>query len=97
MLVIWLSLMLVLAATQPAFTHEFKIEEPDYPLQWAAVVLFPVGHVLHHLIFGNTHAAGTPPAVTQDRNEEVEQAPGPRYNFSPRKKSRTDESRQADG
>jgi len=84
-LLLWLSLMIVFLIAQPAHSHELKIDEPDHPLQWIGVVFYPVGHLMHHLIFGRGHADVSSSAL----KAEQQAAPPPhtpKYNFSPRKK-----------
>ena len=67
-LLLWLSLMIVALSVQPARAHELKIDEPDHPLQWIEVVFFPVGHLLHHLIFGWGHADTSSVAKKTEQN-----------------------------
>jgi hypothetical protein len=76
---------------QPAHSHELKIEEPDHPLQWVAVIFYPVGHLLHHLIFGLGHEDASSSAAKAEQ-QAMQPPHTPKYNFSPRRKTALPES-----
>ena len=78
-----LALALLFVFAHPAVAHQLETTEPepDHVLYGVARILYPVGDILNHLLFG--------PHEKEDSTSEAgeEQKPKkPKYNFSPRKK-----------
>jgi hypothetical protein len=78
-----LALALLFVFAHPAVSHQLETTdpEPDYVLYGVARILYPLGDILNHLLFG--------PHEKEDSISEAgeEQEPKkPKYNFSPRKK-----------
>jgi len=88
-----LSLALVLACARPALSHQIKIEEPDHVLQIVAVVFYPLGDLLHHLLFG-PHKPGESEPRSRLESREDRQSQKTKYNFSPRRKHDRNESEE---
>ncbi len=88
-----LSLALVLACARPALSHQIKIEEPDHVLQVVAVVFYPLGDLLHHLLCG-PHKPGESEPRNRLEDREDRQSQKPNYNFSPRTKHDRNESEE---
>ena len=88
-----LSLALVLACARPALSHQIKVEEPDHVLQMVAVVFYPFGHFLHHLLFG-PHKPGESDPRNRLESRADRQSQEPKYNFSPRSKHDRNESEE---
>lgn len=63
--VLSLSLMLLLALSAPAASHEIEPEEAGHPLRVAAYVLHPVGFVLYHGIIRPAHFFISLPGMSQ--------------------------------
>jgi hypothetical protein len=78
-----LAIALMFALAQPAASHQLESREPepDHVLYAVARILYPLGDIVNHLLFG--------PHEKEDSASEAAEEPQPKkpkYNFSPRKK-----------
>ena len=78
-----LALALVFAFAHPAVSHQLETTEPerDHVLYGVARILYPLGDIVNHLLFGPHEKEES----TIEAGEEQEPKK-PKYNFSPRKK-----------
>ena len=84
-----LALALLFVFAHPAVSHQLETTdpEPDYVLYGVARILYPLGDILNHLLFG-PHEKQDSISKEDSISEAVEeQEPKkPKTNFSPRKK-----------
>jgi hypothetical protein len=88
-----LSLALVLACARPALSHQIKVEEPDHVLQMVAVVFYPLGDLLHHLLFG-FHKPGESEPRNRLESRADRQSQKTKHNLSPQRKHDRNESEE---
>lgn len=85
-----LSIVLLFAFTQPAASHEREIVDPecDHPLYWLGRVLYPVGHIMHHLICWShgKHASQESPKIESAKPPAELKRREPKGEYSPRGK-----------
>ena len=86
-----LAFALLLVFAQPAAAHRLKTRdiEPDYVLYGVALILYPIGDALDHVLFGpHEKDASTDESLDEKGRRK------PRQNFSPRKKRQQEHSEQ---
>jgi hypothetical protein len=78
-----LALVLLFVFAHPAVSHQLESREPepDHVLYWCARLLYPLGDIVNHLLFGPHEEEGL-----ADEAVEEEEPKKPKSNFSPRKK-----------
>ena len=84
-----LALALLLVFAQPAAAHRLETNdvEPDYLLYGVAIILYPIGDVVNHLLFGPHEKDAS---TSESADEKARRKP--KQNFSPRKKGRQESS-----
>jgi hypothetical protein len=99
-----LAITLLIGSARPAACHERNVRdpEPEHLVSWIANVLYPVGHLLGHIIIGRhekipAQDASEPEPVSMEDSVEMPAQPAAepavekeksetKYNFGPRKK-----------